>query len=271
MRLRIGLVAILLAAALALLTMQVRLPDRREVGPIGSLILSWIGPVHSALSSAGNSASSLWRLYREIGKLRAENTRLREEVERLVRESALLREQAQATQRLEALLEFRKQLPGRVLGARVVGRDATRWFDVILVDRGERDGVRRNAPVVSTGGVVGRVLHAGATTSQVLLITDPRSAAGVLLQQSREAGVVQGQGQSLLRLKYISRGQEIVVGEAVVTSGLSSVFPRGLPVGSVESVVREQGAAYQEALVRPAASLNRLEEVLILLDGGPRR
>lgn len=271
MKLRVGLVAILAVAMLALLTVQVRLPDRREVGPFGSLILSWIGPVHSVLSSAGHSVSSLWRLYREIGRLRGENTRLRENVERLVRETSLLREQAQATQRLEALLEFRRQLPGRVLGARVVGRDATRWFAVILVDRGAREGVRRDAPVVSTGGLVGRVLHVSTTTSQVLLITDPRSAAGVLLQQSREAGVIQGQGQPLLRLKYISRGQEILVGEAVVTSGLSSVFPRGLPVGSVESVIREQGAAYQEALVRPAVSLDRLEEVLILLDGGPRR
>ncbi|MBI3998074.1 MAG: rod shape-determining protein MreC [Armatimonadetes bacterium] len=267
MRRRVVLVAILMVAALVLLTSQVRLPERRAVGPIGSMLLAVLAPAQGVLARAGDAVARFWRLYTEIGRLRAENTRLREEVERLSGDVARLREQAQATQRLERLLAFRQQSPGRALGARVIGRDGSQWFSVILVDRGALDGVRRNDPVVGAEGLVGRVLTVTPTTAQVLLITDARSAVGVILQQSREAGVAEGQGQALLRLKYLSRAREIALGEVVVTAGQAGLFPRGLPVGTVVSLVREQGALYQEAAVRPAVRLDHLEEVLILIEG----
>jgi rod shape-determining protein MreC len=257
---------ILVVAAFALLTSQARLPERRAVGPFGSWVLGIMGPVQSALGRAGDAVTRTWRLYTEIGRLRVENRRLREDVERLSEQVTRLREQAQATQRLERLLAFREQHPGRAVGARVIGRDSTRWFAVIVLDRGSSDGIRRNAPVVTGEGLIGRVITVTPTTSQVLLITDPRSALGVVLQRSREAAVVEGQGHGELRLKYVARSREITVGELVVTSGLSGVFPRGLPVGSVTRVVHEQGALYQEATVRPSASIDQLEEVLILVD-----
>jgi rod shape-determining protein MreC len=258
--------ATLAVVALVLLTSQVRLPERRGVGPVGAVLLNGLGPAQSALSRGADALARFWRLYAEIGQLRIENRRLREEVERLNEHVTRLREQAQATQRLERLLAFREQLPGRALGARVIGRESTRWFAVILVDRGSRDGVRRNAPVVAAEGLVGRVLAVTPTTAQVLMITDPRSAVGVVLQQSREVGVVEGQSQMRLRLKYISRSRELASGEVLVTSGLTGIFPRGLPVGSIASVIRETGEVYQEADVRPAVDLNHLEEVLILTD-----
>lgn len=257
--------AVLAAAALALLTFQVRLPERRALGPVGSLLLAWLGPAQGLLSRAGDAGTRFWRLYTEIGRLRIENRRLREEVERLSEETVRLREQAQATQRLERLLEFRRQVPGRAIGARVIGRGGAQWFAVILVDRGARDGVRKNDTVLGSGGLVGRILAVTHSTAQVLLITDPRSSVGVVLQQSRESGVVEGLDGPLLRVKYLSRAREIAVGEAVITSGQAGVFPRGLPVGTIESLVREQGALYQEATVRPAATLTHVEEVLILV------
>ncbi len=271
MKRRIALITLLAVAALALLTSQVRLSERRAVGRVGSWILAGLGPAEEALSRAGDAVARVWRQYTEIGRLRAENQRLGEEVERLKEEVTRLREQAQATQRLERLLAFREQLPGRAIGARVIGRDSTKWFSVITVDRGSQDGVHRNAPVVAAEGLVGRVLTVTPTTAQVLLVSDARSAVGVVLQQSREAGVVEGQEQTLLRLKYISRDREITPGELLVTSGLSGVFPRGLPVGAVETVVREQGALYQEATVRPVVNLDHLEDVLILIEGRPDR
>jgi rod shape-determining protein MreC len=257
---------ILAGAAFVLLTSQVRLPDRRAVGPVGSLVLSVIGPAQVWLARAGDSVARFWRLYTEIGRLRVENQRLREDVERLSEQVTRLREQAQSTQRLERLLAFREQLPGRAIGARVIGRDSSRWFGVIVLDRGSNDGVRRNAAVVSSEGLVGRVIGVTPTTAQVLLITDARSAVGVVLQRSREAAVVEGQGRADLRLKYAARSREIVPGELAVTSGQAGVFPRGLPVGAVREVIHEPGALYQEALVRPAAGLDHLEEVLILIE-----
>jgi rod shape-determining protein MreC len=268
---RILIVAALAVTAFILLTSQLRLPERRSVGPVGGLVLGALGPAQTVLSRGADAATEFWRLYSEIGQLRRENRRLREDVERLSSEVGRLREQAQATQRLERLMEFRRQTPGRAIGARVIGRDTTRWFAVILIDRGSQDGVRRNAPVVAAEGLVGRVLTVTPTTAQVLLVTDPRSAVGVLLQQSRDAGVVEGQGNDALHLKYLSRSLEIAPGEVLVTSGLGGVFPRGLPVGIVTGVTREQGGLYQEASVKPIASLRQLEEVLVIADGRPDR
>lgn len=267
MRRRLALVGILLGAALVLLTAQVRQPERRAVGPVGAAVLAVLGPAQTGLARVSDAVARLWRLYTDIGRLRVENTRLREDVERLSQEVARLREQAQATQRLERLLDFRETVGGRAVGARVIGRDTSQWFAVILVDRGSRDGVRRNDPVVAAEGLVGRVLTVGPTTSQVLLLTDARSAVGVILQESREAGVVEGQGQAVLRLKYLSRARQVAIGSTVVTSGLTGLFPRGLPVGTVVSLVRERGAIYLEAQVAPAVNLDHLEEVLILAEG----
>jgi len=261
----------LAVAAFVLLTSQVRLPDRRAVGPVGSWVLGIMGPAQAGLARVGDAVARFWRVYTEIGQLRVENRRLREEVERLSEEATRLREQAQATQRLERLLAFKQQLPGRAIGARVVGRDSSRWFALLVVDRGSRDGVLRNAPVVTADGIVGRVTAVTPTTAQVLLVTDPRSAVGVILQRSREAAVVEGQGRGELRLKYVARSREVTPGELLVTSGLAGVFPRGLPVGTVVSVIRDPGAIYQEAIVRPTAGLDHLEEVLILIDGRPER
>lgn len=271
MKRRLAVVGILAIAAFVLLTSQVRLPDRRALGPIGGQILGLLGPVQVALARAGDAVTRIWRLYAEIGQLRAENRRLREEVERLSEEATRLREQGQAAARLERLLAFRQQLPGRAIGARVIGRDSSQWFSVITVDRGSRDGVRRNAPVVAADGLVGRVLTLTPTTAQVLLITDTRSAVGVVFQRSREAAVAEGTGTGELRLKYVSRSREIAPGELLVTTGLAGVFPRGLPVGAIAAVVREQGAVYQEAVVRPAVNFHHLEEVLILIDTRPDR
>jgi rod shape-determining protein MreC len=266
-RRRLVLVGVVAVAAFALFTSQVRLPERRAVGPVGSVVLAALGPAQAALARLGDSIARVWRLYSEIGQLRTENLRLREEVERLSEEVTRLREQAQATQRLERLLGFRRQLSGRAIGARVIGREISQWFSVVLIDRGAGAGVSRNAPVVSADGLVGRVIAVTPTTAQVMLITDARSAVGVVLQQSREAGVVDGAGGRVLRLKYVSRAREIALGELAVTSGLGGVFPRGLPVGVVTSVIREQAAAYQEARIRPAVDLDHLEEVLVVIEG----
>src|SRR2546426_2374100 len=142
-----------------LLTSQARSPDRRQVGAIGTAVLTVLLPVQAGMARIADGAERMWELYTEIGRLRVENARLRGEVEALSRKMAELREQAASAQRLERLLELRSQTAYRSLAAHVVGRDVSRWFGTLLVDRGSRDGERRNAPVVTADGVVGRVIE----------------------------------------------------------------------------------------------------------------
>ncbi len=264
-RRRVVVFVTLFLFVVALLTIQVRSSDRRQVGVLGTAVLTVLMPIQEGMVRIVDAAGRMWALYTEIGRLRVENARLRTQVDTMAQEMNRLREQAQAAQRLERLLQFRGQTIYRTIAARVITRDPTAWFDTMVVDRGARDGVARNAPVVTTDGVIGRVIEVTPTTSRVLLIADSRSALGVLVQRSREAGVIEGRGGMVLHLKYLSRTAPVQVGDVAVTSGLGGVFPRGLVVGRITRVIKEEGALLQEAEVQPTALLDRVEEVLLLL------
>lgn len=253
--------------ALGLLTNQMRSSEKRRIGWIGMAIEGAIAPIATGLSRISDVVDREWAFVMEIGRLRTENARLVTEVARLREENAQLHEAAQETGRLRSLLAFRAQ-PYHTLAARVIGRDPSHWFNTMLVDRGGADGVRRNDPVVTSEGLVGRVIETSGSWARVLLILDPRSAVGVLVGRSRDAGVAEGQGQPILHVKYLSRDAEIQPGDQVVTAGLGEIFPRGLPLGAVVGVSRTEGDLFQEALVRPGADLNHLEEMLILVNGG---
>jgi len=267
-RRRIAAFLALFLFVVVLLTTQFRSSDQRAIGPLGTLILTALLPIQAGMVRIAEGGESLWEQFTEIGRMRVENARLRAQVDTLSREAAALREQATSADRLERLLELREKVAYRSVAARVVSRDPGHWFATLVVDRGRREGVDRNSPVVTPDGVVGRVIEVTPTASRILLIADSRSALGVLVQDSRAAGVVEGWGTGTLRLKYLSRAAALKQGDRVVTSGLGGVFPRGLVVGRIRSVTREEGALLQEAEVEPAAALDRLEEVLILL---PRR
>ncbi|HEV8353400.1 MAG TPA: rod shape-determining protein MreC [bacterium] len=250
---------------LGLLTVQARSPDRRLIGPFGTAVLTVLGPIQAGMARSAQSASDAWDRYLEIGRLRTDNARLRQQVEELSRAVSLLREDALASRRLEQLLGIRQAAPGRTVAARVIARDPARWFSTVLIDRGASAGVRRNDPVINADGVVGRVIEVTPTAARILLISDSRSAVGATIQRSRDAGVVEGKGGAALQLNYLSREAAVRVGDLVVTSGLGGVFPRGLVIGNVAQIVREEGALLQGAVIQPAAPLDRLEELLVIV------
>lgn len=264
-RRRIAVLLVLLVVTLALLTSQTRRADGRDAGALGTAVLTLLLPVQSQMARAADAAGGLWAQLSEIGRLREENASLRSRLGAMEQEVAALREDAARARQLERLLALREQGRHRGLAARVTARDPGRWFSTVIIDRGSRDGVRRNAAVVTPEGVVGRVIEVTPLAARVLLIADSRSAVGVVVQPTRDAAVVEGRGSGQLHLRYLSRGARVRPGQMVVTSGLGGVFPRGLVVGRIIRIGREEGELLQEAEVEPAAALDRLEDVLILL------
>jgi rod shape-determining protein MreC len=252
--------------ALGLLTDQVRAPGNRRIGWVGVAVEGAIAPLVTGLSRISDGVDRAWDFVTEIGRLRTENARLTGEVARLREENARLQEGAKEAVRLRGLLGFKDQ-PYHTVAARVIGRDPSHWFSTLLIDRGSADGVRRRDPVITSNGLVGHVIETSGSWARVLLIQDPRSAVGVLVGRSRDAGVAEGQGRTALRVKYLSRDAEIHPGDEVVTAGLGAIYPRGLQVGTVVGVSRTEGDLFQEALVRPGADLTHLEEMLILVAG----
>jgi len=264
-RRRLVLFLVLCVAALAVLTAQLRTPDQRRIGWAGLAVEVALAPVTAAASHVGSGFAGAWSALHEIGTLRTENARLAAEVAALRQENAGLQPAAQENDRLRALLGFKQQQPFQTVAARVIGRDPSVWFSTVLVDRGTRAGVRRNDAAVTADGLVGHVIEAGPGWSRVLLLLDPRSAVGVVVARSREAGVAEGQSQATLRIQYLARDADVQPGDQIVTSGLGEIYPKNLVVGTVTGVSRSGADMFQEAVVRPSADLDHLEELLIIV------
>jgi rod shape-determining protein MreC len=254
-----GLVLILAA----LLFYSLGLRDSGRTGWFEGLALRLGSPVLGPAADARYAVAGVWNAVVPGGRLDldAESRRMRAEmagVEELKREN----------DRLKRLLGFVEEHPRRTLAARVIGEDATSWFRTIEIDRGFEDGVTEGLPVVDAAGLVGRVVKATAHSSRVLLITDASSAVAVLVQDERIRGVCRGQGGTLA-LDFALVQDAIQVGDGIITSGSGGVFPKGLVVGYVRSVRREEFGLFQTVEVESAVDFSHLEEVLVLLRERP--
>lgn len=213
--------------------------------------------------------SDMWEGYVALGDVHIENERLRREIEFLRGQNNQLRESAAATDRLAGLLEFRSHHWPSTVAARVIGRDSTNWYRGILLDKGERDGIQQDMGVITLAGMVGRVVKTTATSSVVLLVTDPNTAVTALIQRTRDEGLVTGTPRGLLRMKYIPLLSTMREGDIVVTSGLVGNFPKGLMIGVVKQIEKTQDDLFQSAELVPVVDFSKLEEVLVITAARP--
>lgn len=229
-----------------------------------------LSPFQRGMGGVVGGVKELWYGYGYHRETYAENRRLEERIRYL---ETLLQErthQAREAERLRELVGLREILPMETLVADVVSRDGVPWFRTLTVDRGTRDGVALDAPVMSPTGVVGRVIAVGPHAARVQVLLDRDAGVGVLIERTRVSGVVSGQvaqaetGSGDLVLKYVSDRADVKVGDVVVTSGFDRVYPKGLVVGRVSSV-GPGSALLKEIRVEPSARFDRLEEVLVVL------
>jgi len=165
-------------------------------------------------------------------------------------------------------LNFRKsheKVP--MVMARVIGASAGTASHTIEIDRGERDGIRRNMAVITPDGAVGKIIESYRDTAQVLLLSDKEGGAGAMLVGSRIQSPVKGTGEPMLSMSYVAAEDTVNAGENIVTSGMDKIFPRDVPIGTVLDV--KQGNPFKQIRVKPAARLDRLEEVIVLLTQEP--
>jgi rod shape-determining protein MreC len=234
----------------------------------GRLLRVWtvgaVSPFQRAGARGIGDIRGTWNHYFALQNTARENEELRRENDGLKLQVNQLQSRAAEADRLAALLSFRQsQHNVPMLAARVIGTSANAASQTVYLDRGERDGIRRNMGVITPDGVVGKVVESYRDTAQVLLLTDRESGVGAMLSDSRIQSPVGGTGEPLLSMKYIPTDETVNVGEHVVTSGMDRIFPRDLPVGVVAEI--KTGRPFQQVRVRPAANLQRLEEVIVLL------
>lgn len=234
----------------------------------GRLIRVWtvgaVSPFERAGAHGISHVRDTWNHYFALQNTSRENEELRRENGALKLQITQLQSKAGEADRLAALLKFRQtNLEVPMVSARVIGGSADSASQTIYLDRGERDGIRRNMGVITPDGVVGKVIESYKDTAQVLLLTDKDSGVGAKLMDSGIQKPVGGTGEPLLVMKYISNEDDVNSGAQVVTSGMDRIFPRDLPVGTITEI--KPGATFKQVRVRPAANLERLEEVFVLL------
>ena len=239
----------------------------------GRLIRVWtvgaVSPFERAGAHGITHIRDTWNHYFALQNTSRENEELKRENGTLKLQITQLQSKAGEADRLAALLKFRQtNVDVPMVSARVIGGSADSTSQTIYLDRGERDGIRRNMGVITPDGVVGKVIESYKDTAQVLLLTDKDSGVGAMLVDSRVQKPVGGTGEPLLVMKYISNEDNSVnPGDRIVTSGMDRIFPRDLPVGTIADI--KAGNTFKQIRVRPAANLERLEEVFVLLTMKP--
>jgi len=230
-----------------------------------------ISPPERVIHWTKISTVTLWENYIDLRHVRAQNRDLKETVDRLRLEEAALLEDARQGQRLEALLGFQEKYIYSTVAAQVYGSSGSDRSHVFYIDKGFREGVRPDMAVITPEGIVGKVRDVFPHTAQVLAVNDASSGAGVILEATRIRGILRGDVSGRLEVVGILADERIHPGENILTAGGDLIFPRGLPVGVVEKVVRDPDRdSFIDVMVRPAAHLDRLDEVLVITSTEPR-
>lgn len=262
--------AVVLGLQLLLLAVQIkRQADGGSVRLIRLAAISVISPLERSAIYGGKAVRGVWAGYLDMRGVYRQNQQLQAELAQLHLEQARELEDARMARRLQALLGFKQTWIDTTVAAQVIGTSGSETSRLLYLDKGVRDGLKPDMPVITPNGVVGKVLAVYGETSQVLVINDATSGVGAILPDSRLQGILKGTPDGLLQLNYILGDQTVKVGEPVVTSGGDRIFPKGLPLGTVAKVGVGRNL-FLDIRVKPAVSLDRLEEVLVVTVQKPR-
>jgi rod shape-determining protein MreC len=279
------LVGILFVQLIALAT-QVRVPtvSAKNASSVNSadttpdpnsggtrLIRVWatgaVSPFQKLSAYTTRGVRGLWASYVDLRGVRRENEDLKKQVTDLRLNNAHIQQEAEQGRRLQALLDFKQQYVNKTVAAQVIGTSGTELSRVIYIDSGTSDGVQPGMAVITPDGIVGKISRADRSTSQVLLISDPQSGAGVLLERLHLNGILKGSNGRYPEMQNVMSDEKIQVGDRIITTGGDRVFPRGLPVGTVESFSPDRERdPFLNIKVKPTADLGKLEEVLVITE-----
>lgn len=251
--------AILVSLPLLIASFFKPIPDHLRDG-----FFSIAKPALSAGESVRDLFAGSFSVFRNTFFLYKENEELKKEADLLEKEVISLREMEKENARLRSLLDFKKATPGRAIACEIIARDVTHMSNWAVLDKGVKDGLKKDMSVVNEQGLVGKVAGVSARTARVILLTDVESRVSGIIQDSRDTGLIHGDGTPLLKMKFLDLNSGIKMGDRVLSSGLGGVYPKGIPVGVIHSVEREKSGLYLSAMVKPLVSFSKIEEVLCL-------
>lgn len=228
-------------------------------------IVGLTSPIQAGIQWTLDRGVSAFQNYVFLLGTRRENLILLDENRKLLNEIASLRETQQENSRLRQLLAFQEKSELQTVVARVIGRDVSSEYRALRLNRGENSGIQKDMAVVTSEGVVGRVLRTTPDTADVVTVVDTLSAVDAIDERSRARGIVEGLSDDLCQLRFALRIDDIAINDVLISSGLGGIFPKGVPVGIVSKVTKQPYGITQDVEVRPAVDFSKLEEVLVIV------
>lgn len=251
----------------------------RTISTVEATIQTVISPFHRVISSVWLGTANTWQRYVGLVGASSQAAALRQRIAVLEHQKATLEATARESARLRQLLGLKERIDIPSMAAETIGRDIAYGYQSLTLNRGARDGARRDSPVVApNGALVGRIVRVSPWTSTVQLITDPESAVGVRDIRSGAAGVLHGTGGPTLEMAYVPSLEDVEEGDLVVTSGDDGLYPAGIEVGRVRSAIpgspvpgaprvplaRDETALFLDIALEALVDMTRVDQVLIL-------
>lgn len=257
------LVVLLLALAIASHS------EKSGVNIIGNIISIPAAPLQKAFSFISEKIGDFFGYFEDIRITKSENEELLKKISKLEQEILDLDKLKKENKELRDALNFKDQYEEYdFAGCSIIAKDPGNWFDVFTINKGSKDNIKTDSPVITPYGLVGRVSKIDLISSRVVSIIDIDSTVSARLSKSRDLIVVRGdvelRSKGLCRADYIPPNTDVMPGDTVETSGIGGIYPKGIIIGKVVSVISNEGQYDSYAIIEPVVDFKRLEEVIVL-------
>lgn len=261
-----NVIVILLFISIFLMTSHTSL----SIGYLKRGIMNTLLPFQLLGAQIKYSTQGIFSVIQELQSVRVENKRLKEELRHFSLEQKEWQEVISENKRLKKLLDYKQRIPYQTIAARIISYDPSNWANTIIIDKGEKEGIYKLAPVVTyqdgKEGLVGRVIEVGSHYSSVLLLHDQNSMIGAQILRSKDKGIIEGDNYRFCKLKFLPYDADVVKKDIVVTSGEGEIFPKGLFIGYVVRVGLKGRGLFREVDILPFVKFSKLEEVLVIVN-----
>lgn len=265
-----------------LISIRLTGPDSKLSNPVGGFLKSILSPIEKPIFQLGNgirnNLKGIWN-FREIQR---QNEALLKKVDQLTGDNIKLKQQVLAGMRFTELDQGQFRNPTlekyEKVGASVINRNPSNWFQTLTLNRGSNDGVSVNDPVIGALGLIGKVISVSPTTAEVLLILDGEGQVSALVRNSSghgTFGIVQGTYRRGSRLSpegnmqmLLKKEDDVNIGDLVLTAGIGGVYPKDIPIGKVAEIQLDSTGLLKTAFIEPLVNFDTLEEVYIVKKAG---
>lgn len=252
-----------LVIIIILLVIIVQARNINVEGPFRGLLGNIVNPAIFLTNKVFSGIGNIWNSYINLVNVQKENEEYKKLIDNLTLENTLLSEKLSQSERLQTLLRLYRTYDFEQMPANVIGV-SDGYVKNIVIDAGNIDGVEKNDPVIGFQGLVGRVSNTYATTSEVDVILNISSNVSVMNSRTRVSGIMRGDGEGHLYIDYYDRLDDVRIGDVFVTSGLGMLYPKGIRIGKVSDIVRDNTGLFQKVFIEQSEDFYKLEHVFVV-------